>query len=491
MINKELLKKAIIFFLPLLFVAAESLYLANQSIQRNLEQILIGINQVADEIFHQIDAESRTALLRPERCEALQQNLMFERNIDEMLIIKGEQIVCSSKLGAISRPKDDYIQMYRSDKLSLGHVNGYLDQVLFMSTTSKSQPEYQAVAIIDRNYFGTTIGYRNDPRLKRTALFVGDASAPINSTKGGENQIALNHSERFDYQSLIEASDFYVEQKRFSYLFSSIPVLLVFYFLIFLLRRLIDPQRHLLYELKKAIKKRELYLYYQPQVDVYTGKIFGYEALVRWPHKLRGLISPNEFVPMAEDKGLVESLTEVVLDRACEDFSNLKFEDKIHLGVNLPAGCLSESHVMKKIETIHHTLKQFNVELGIEITERQLIDSNAIQHIADLRLHGIQVLIDDFGTGQTALAVLQHMKVDYLKIDKCFVDTIGIESVNSSVLNAIVSLGNDLGVGLIAEGVETKEQANHLQALGVRIHQGYLYAKPLPYKEVIARTQAS
>lgn len=118
-----------------------------------------------------------------------------------------------------------------------------------------------------------------------------------------------------------------------------------------------------------------------------------------------------------------------------------------------------------------------------------MIDSNAIQHIAALRVHGIQVLIDDFGTGQTALAVLQHMKVDYLKIDKCFVDTIGIESVNSSVLHAIVRLAGDLSVELVAEGVETKEQADHLKALGVNIHQGYFYAKPLPYAEVVGNRE--
>lgn len=489
MIKKELLKKAIIFLLPIPLVAAEVLYLAHQSIQRNLDHILDKNIQVADEIFHQIETENRTALLRPERCEVLQQNLMFERNIDEMLIVKGDQIICSSKLGAISRPADDYIQMYRPETLSLGHVNGYPDQVLFLSTKSEAQPEYQAVTIVDRDYFGATIGYRNDLRLKRTAIFVGDESAPMNSTEDGENEVALNHSTSFDYEGLIEASDYYVEQQRFSYLLSSIPILLVFYFLIFLVRRFIDPQRNMVSELKKAIRKRELKLYYQPQVDAQTGKAFGYEALVRWPHKLRGFISPDEFVPVAEESGLVESLTDFVLEKACEDFSKVKLEESIHLGVNVPPGYLSDSHVIRKIENIHRTLKQHNVELGIEITERQLIDSNAIQHIAALRVHGIQVLIDDFGTGQTALAVLQHMKVDYLKIDKCFVDTIGIESVNSSVLHAIVRLAGDLSVELVAEGVETKEQADHLKALGVNIHQGYFYAKPLPYAEVVGNKE--
>ncbi len=155
----------------------------------------------------------------------------------------------------------------------------------------------------------------------------------------------------------------------------------------------------------------------------------------------------------------------------------------------MPPGYLVGSQVIRKIENIHRKLKTNNVELSIEITERQLIDDSARKHIAALRVHGIPVLIDDFGTGQTALAVLQHMKVDYLKIDKCFIDTIGIDSVNSTVLNAIVRLAGDLNVDLIAEGVETEEQAAHLRSLGVTLHQGYLYAKPLPYAEVVSNAK--
>ncbi|MFH0290812.1 EAL domain-containing protein [Vibrio owensii] len=485
MINKELLKKAIIYLLPLPLIVAEVFYLAHQSVQRNLDHILDKNLQVADEILFQIETENRTALINPERCEAIQQNLMFERHIDETLIVKDGQIICSSKLGAMERPMDNYVQLYRKGELTLGHITGYPDQVLFLITPKEDAPEYQAVTIVDRDYFGATIGYRSDVRLKRSAMFVGKDSAPKDASMKGENAVSLGSSKLFDYKALVEASDFYVEQKRFSYIVSAIPILLAFYLLIFIINRFIDPQRSLVSELKKALKKRELVLYYQPQVDTSTGETFGYEALIRWPHKLRGFISPDEFVPAAEESGLVELLTDFVLDRACEDFSKEKFDHPIHLGVNVPPGYFTGSHIIRKIETIHRKLKAYNVDLSIEITERQLIDGNARNHITALRLHGIQVLIDDFGTGQTALAVLQHMKVDYLKIDKCFIDTIGIESVNSTVLNAIVRLAGDLRVDLIAEGVETQEQAAHLKMLGVKLHQGYLYAKPLPYAEVV------
>ncbi|MDF4652614.1 EAL domain-containing protein, partial [Vibrio parahaemolyticus] len=128
------------------------------------------------------------------------------------------------------------------------------------------------------------------------------------------------------------------------------------------------------------------------------------------------------------------------------------------------------------------------VSLGVEITERQLIDSEARKCIAALRVHGIDVLIDDFGTGQTSLAFLQHMRIDYLKIDKCFVETIGIPSLSASVLKAMVHFAEELQVQLIAEGVETIAQAEHLKKMGVRYHQGYLYSKPLPYEQLAQRS---
>ncbi|MCG9546889.1 cyclic diguanylate phosphodiesterase [Vibrio harveyi] len=489
MINKELLKKAVIYMLPLPLIVAEVFYLANQSIQRNLDHILDKNVQVADEILSQIKTENRTALINPERCEALQQNLMFERDIDEMLIVKGDQIVCSSKQGTMSRPLTDYTHIYSNGQLSFGHLKGYEEQVLFLITKSEKRPEYKAITVVDRDYFGVTVGYRNDVRLKRSAMFVGGASAPKNASKHGQNAVSLAHSNEFNYDALIEASDIYVDQKLLSYAISAVPILLVFYLLIVVIHRFVDPQRSLVSELRKALKRQDLLLYYQPQYDATTGHAFGYEALIRWPHKLRGFISPDEFIPAAESNGLVESLTDYVLEKVSNDFSKVKFETPIHLGVNVPPGYLVGSQVIRKIENIHRKLKTNNVELSIEITERQLIDDSARKHIAALRVHGIPVLIDDFGTGQTALAVLQHMKVDYLKIDKCFIDTIGIESVNSTVLNAIVRLAGDLNVDLIAEGVETEEQAAHLRSLGVTLHQGYLYAKPLPYAEVVGNAK--
>ena len=139
MINKELLKKAIIYLIPLPLIVAEVFYLAHQSVQRNLDHILDKNLQVADEILFQIETENRTALINPERCEAIQQNLMFERHIDETLIVKNGQIICSSKLGSMNRPMENYVQLYRKGELTLGHITGYADQVLFLITPKEDK----------------------------------------------------------------------------------------------------------------------------------------------------------------------------------------------------------------------------------------------------------------------------------------------------------------------------------------------------------------
>lgn len=482
MLNRALLKKTIIVLLPIPLVILGALYLAHVSVQRELEHILDTNISIADEILFQVETENKTALIHPENCEELQQSLMFERDIEEMLIVKEGQITCSSKLGKVNKPLAEHITFPPNQKLSFGQVER-LD-ALFLLVVTQGDNNYQAVTIIDRDYFGVTIGFNNDLRLKRSALFIHEQVSPPDAVKMGSNPIALKSSRMFDYEALSEASDLFLSQTTISYLAYSGPVTLMIYLLAYTFYTLLDPRRNLVAELKKALTKGDLTLYYQPQIDAASGIVFGYEALVRWEHRQKGFISPDEFVPAAEQSGLVSIMTDFVLDKAAEDFGQLNFTHPVHLGINVPPGYLVGSQVIRKIQLIHRKLSKNNVLLGIEITERQLIEAEARKSIAALRVLGIDILIDDFGTGQTSLAFLQHMRIDYLKIDKCFVETIGIQSVSASVLNAIIHFADELKVKLIAEGVETPEQAAHLKKLGVQYHQGYLYSKPLPFSSL-------
>ncbi|UYI49351.1 cyclic diguanylate phosphodiesterase [Vibrio natriegens] len=485
MLNQALLKKLVIILLPIPLVVFSAIYFARVSVESELGSLLDRNISIADEILYQVETENRKALHHPENCQQLQQSLMFERDIDEMLIVKGNDIICSSKLGKVTKPLAAYITFPHGQKLAFGTVDNLPDQFLLVVT--EGAQGYQAVTMIDRDYFGVTIGFHNDLRFKRSALFIHDQIAPPDATRNGINPVATKTSKMFDYEALSEASDLFLNQRTLSYLIYTGPVILMIYLLLYGFSKWSDPRRNLVAELKKALRRQELTLYYQPQIDAETGYVFGYEALIRWEHHQKGFIAPDQFVPAAEESGLLSTLTDFVLEKAAADFSKLRFTHYVHLSVNVPPGYLVGPHVIRKIQLLHRQLSNNNVTLGIEITERQLIDEQARKCIAALRVCGIDVLIDDFGTGQTSLAFLQHMRIDYLKIDKCFVETIGIQSVSSSVLNAIVHFADELKVKLIAEGVETSEQAAHLKRLGVQYHQGYLYSKPLPYSRLARR----
>ncbi|GAL09727.1 Rtn protein [Vibrio astriarenae] len=192
-----------------------------------------------------------------------------------------------------------------------------------------------------------------------------------------------------------------------------------------------------------------------------------------------GLIGPNVFIPLAEEHGLINKLTTYVLDRVYRDLCGMEEVGVEYIGVNVPPQYLHKLQHLDHLKEIQDGLKELGVTLCVEVTERQLLDENARQSLTKLRDIGIKVSIDDFGTGHTSLAVLQQTSFDVLKVDKCFVDTIGVDSVNTPVLQTIIELGHRLGVDIVAEGVETKEQVDYLDAASVQYLQGYYFYKPL------------
>lgn len=230
--------------------------------------------------------------------------------------------------------------------------------------------------------------------------------------------------------------------------------------------------------LKRAIKKKEFILHYQPQIDVATGYIFGFEALVRWDHPKFGVIYPSKFIPCLERLFLIDELTEIVLDSVVRDFSNIKTTKNIRVGVNFPAQYFSSIERTQSLINKALYLKQNRVSLEVEITESQSISKDAKNYLEHIRQKRIPVSIDDFGTGQTSLHMLEDVQVDSIKIDRCFISRIDTNCLHTPVLDSIILLAKKLGLALIAEGVETPFQAEHLTARGVWIHQGYLYSEP-------------
>ncbi|RZI82835.1 MAG: bifunctional diguanylate cyclase/phosphodiesterase [Rubrivivax sp.] len=237
-------------------------------------------------------------------------------------------------------------------------------------------------------------------------------------------------------------------------------------------------------ELHKAIERQELELYYQPKFDLAGGRLVGAEALMRWNHPQRGMIPPVQFIPLAEDTGLIVRMGAWALQAACQAAAawNAYSSQPLKIAVNLSARQFAGGAL---VNTVRDALAAANCQpqwLELEITESLLLDGrdeirDVLEELSEL---GITIAIDDFGTGYSALSYLTRFPVQILKIDRAFIKELPSDKGNAEQLvKAIVSLGQSLNMALVAEGVETKEQADYLSGLGCEVVQGFLYGRPV------------
>lgn len=245
-------------------------------------------------------------------------------------------------------------------------------------------------------------------------------------------------------------------------------------------------------DLNNALLKKEFLLYYQPLVDLQTRKICGVEALIRWNHPKRGFISPVDFIPIAEETGLIIPIGEWVLNEALiqtKVWHELGF-NQLKVAVNLAAKQLRQENI---IATIDNALKRSGMNsnyLELELTETALLDGGLgilINQIAD---RGISLSIDDFGTGYSGLSYLKHFHIDKIKIDKSFIDDVAKNNDSAAIVTATLAMAKELSIKTLAEGVETQEQLVFLQERGCQYIQGYYFSKPLDPKalEALLRT---
>jgi diguanylate cyclase (GGDEF)-like protein/PAS domain S-box-containing protein len=238
-------------------------------------------------------------------------------------------------------------------------------------------------------------------------------------------------------------------------------------------------------ELRQAIDKRELMLQYQPIVSLENGKLCGFEALVRWDHPQRGLIPPDKFISVAEETGLIVPLGDWVLFEACRQMKEWEREFSsslpISMSVNLSSRQFAQANLLEQIlQTLHTTGIDPN-KLKLEITETVVMENvtMATEMLEHLRSLGIQLSIDDFGTGYSSLSYLHSLPIDTLKIDRSFVSRMNENNDNKEIVRTIILLAQNLGLAVIAEGVETREQVAMLNELKCNQGQGFFFARPL------------
>lgn len=241
--------------------------------------------------------------------------------------------------------------------------------------------------------------------------------------------------------------------------------------------------------IKSGLKRRQFFLLYQPVVDLASGEWVGAEALIRWRSPGGELIMPDFFIPLAEQNGLIEQVTQSVFQLVARDAGVfMKRHPAFHIAINLSAADLHAPHLPGMLDSLLAETGVSPHNVLVEITERGLVNVDAVRQVLhDVRAKGFRVAIDDFGTGYSSLSYLEALEVDYLKIDKTFIEAIATEAPTSNVVHHIIGMAKSLELQMIAEGVETHEQAQFLRERGVEFAQGWLFGKAMPFTELEQR----
>lgn len=238
-------------------------------------------------------------------------------------------------------------------------------------------------------------------------------------------------------------------------------------------------------DLRRAIERGELKAYYQPVVQLETEMIYGVEALVRWAHPQRGLVSPSEFIPVAEDSGLILPIGWWVFEQACHQArvwqTKYPTDPPLTVSVNLSTKQFFHTDLVQEITRILGESGLEPASLELELTESLMMqEAESVDKLRQLKDLGVKLAIDDFGMGYSSFAYLKRFPFDTLKIDRSFVAKLGRDPEATAIVRAIVTLAKTLHLGVVGEGIETKEQLNRLRALGCDLGQGFYFAKPLP-----------
>jgi diguanylate cyclase (GGDEF)-like protein len=246
-----------------------------------------------------------------------------------------------------------------------------------------------------------------------------------------------------------------------------------------------DAAEQLGADLRHSLDDGDFRVVYQPIVDLGTGRFLACEALVRWQHPVRGFVSPVDFIPVAEDNGLIVELGEFVMRTACHKFAgwlrDLGVDAPVYISVNVSARQLSEPGFPGVVAAILDECRMTPAQLLVEVTETALFGGGiAVHAVETLHRAGVRIALDDFGTGHSSLGLLRTVPVDVLKVDKSFVDEIIVGGGRAVIVDALIHVSKGLGLRAVAEGVETAEQVAYLRELGYEYAQGYFFGKPVP-----------
>ncbi|XTZ38150.1 EAL domain-containing protein [Salmonella enterica] len=464
--------------------------------QRVLNKTEVVIQQ-ADELS--LAAQKyRGAVCTPEHRDAMLNLVRGSLYVSDLIYARGSNFLCSSVMAPTQpytiSPADYHrgpgvsVYYYRDTPFYSGHKMVYMQRDNYVAVLNPRI--YSDVVTNDELTYGVY-----DTVSELFFSLSSNADSAILAKLVHSHNAIFQHQQRF--YTIAHSSKIPIaiivsvpSERYFNYLYHqatlTLPLGLICSIAILLLWSRIrhefnSPRRRL----RRALARRQLRLHYQPIIDIKNGKCVGAEALLRWPGFNGQVMSPTEFIPLAEKEGMIESITDYVVDEVFSDLGDFLAEvPHIYISINLSA---SDFHSSRLISLIADKARTYSVraeQIKIEVTERGFIDvPKTTPVIQAFRQAGYEIAIDDFGTGYSNLHNLYSLNVDILKIDKSFIDTLTTNSTSHLIAEHIIEMAQSLRLKIIAEGVETAEQVSWLLKRGVQFCQGWHFAKALPPQE--------
>lgn len=437
-----------------------------------------------EELLAQSESINQFAItLKEGDCGKLSEYMRFKPYYRGVILFNEKAMYCSSTAGDIDLPLNSLLpenKLADSAHYIVPETPARSGVPAIISISKNVETHRGSIVVIEGEYFvDAFIQPEVFPRLVSNVV-LGLHGATLPSVPNfGDGEIISVLADDKEFVILLELSREFFRHFFWIYFGVSLPICFIIVLLSGLLFLRKKNRHSLADDIRSGIENEEFFLVYQPVICAEDGKAKGVEALVRWQHPQMGLVRPDLFIPIAEESKLIVPLTNYIFEKALKDFANMKVESGFRVAFNVAPEHFTQDDIESKFIHLRDSLARIGVKPLIEITERQLLTPDICQRIESLRQLGILVAIDDFGTGQTTLSLLQTMPLDYLKIDKCFIDTIGQDSVTSHVLDTIIELSHKMNYVVVAEGVETQEQADYLTSRQVHFLQGYLFAKPM------------
>lgn len=413
------------------------------------------------------------------------------QTVRAMLLVENDTIYCSSIYGPRAIPfSQTYPELAFNNQRMMLTVDNYLlkgSPILLLWTPKTLDNRSGILQVINIELMSTYLLEPQLPWVERAIFSVGGESLEygnplIEPAMPSEDEVSYDQgSLRYPFSITLYGPS--PARLALSSLPSQLPLALLLSLLIGYIVWLGTANRmSLSWQISYGITANEFMVYCQPLINAQSGDCDGIELLLRWHNARQGWIPPDVFIPLAEQQNLIAPLTRFVIDKAVAQLPNLPRCPSFHIAINVAASHFRHHAIVDDLQQLWWPANPLP-KLVVELTERDALPVVDQKVISQLHSIGVRLAIDDFGTGHSSLSYLKDLQPDVLKIDKIFTAAIGTDAINATVTDMVISLAQRLNISLVAEGVETAEQAAYLRERGVDLLQGYYYARPMPIED--------